>query len=84
MHRTLSINKIASAVHASWLKSGDRSYSPFNMQWPALTPEHRKQISRQVRMTLEHVREVAPDIKFVDEYEQPGPGDARWADPESA
>lgn len=78
----ISVNFLARTVHASWLAERDRGYSPFAKPWNQLSPEARRQISRQARMNLDIINAAGFAVPFVDEYVPIAPGDARWADPE--
>lgn len=78
---TASINAMACTIHEQWRKERDRSYSPFNKPWSALTAEERQQSSRRTRDVVDALRAEGVDVPFIDEYAQPGPGDVRWTDP---
>lgn len=69
----ISIDAVAGTCHASWLADGDRSYSPVNAPWSALTEEQRRQVSRSAAITLSILTSILPDglVRIVDEYDPP-------------
>lgn len=65
---TMSVNEISRKIHAQWLNSGDRSYSPHNRPWHLLHPAARAQISRQSQGVLQYAVALGANIAIVDEY----------------
>ena len=75
---SLNVGFIAAKTHAGWLGDWDRSYSPYNKPWEALSDQARRGISRQARNAVDHLAEQlhAAGIAYeiADPYAEMGPG----------
>lgn len=75
---SLNVGYIAATTHLGWLNDWDRSYSPYNKPWEALSDQARRGISRQARNAVDHIAEQlhAAGIAYeiADPYAEMKPG----------
>lgn len=58
------VEAMAKDTHEKWLASAPRAYSPFNMDWEALSYEQKQQISRQSRNVVDMLVAANPHVTF--------------------
>lgn len=79
---SVSVNTMARESHERWRLTKTRDYSPVNKPWAELTPEARKDISRETASNLSVLANLGVQLEFTDEYTSPAPGEPGWIDPE--